>query len=179
MKKMLCLLSVIVFLALAGQVMAYTIKLNPVTQVIGLGKTATVNIEMNIENLQFPDLILLDLIYDKSILGLNSVSFDPSYFGVSVDTGASLGLAAYLFNDTPSTNIFTLASLNFTGNAYGFSPLFLSGSVQNYIVPDSVETISLNPDTGGVGVVPEPGTFLLLGLGLAGLVGYRKKFRKL
>jgi len=50
------------------------------------------------------------------------------------------------------------------------------------IDPDSEATIYLSGDlrvTGGGTQVPEPGTILLLGCGLAGLVGLgRKKFRK-
>ena len=96
-----------------------------------------------------------------------------NYFGMywgSIDTYNELTLS---YQGTKLEESFSRNNMDFTGAEYvNFSDFtFDSFTLASNNFAFEVDNIAVAP-------VPEPGTFVLMGLGLAGLVGMRKKFRK-
>jgi hypothetical protein len=96
-----------------------------------------------------------------------------NYFGMywgSIDNYNTLSFS-YQGNKLDTT--FSKGNMDFTGAEYvNFSDFtFDSFTLASTNFAFEVDNIAVAP-------VPEPGTFVLMGLGLAGLVGMRKKFRK-
>lgn len=187
MKKILSLLSLLACLILSGQAMAYTISINPVPQTIHGGESTTVDINLALSGSEFLNYFNLELSFDNAILGFNETSSTTlgdtnlDYVSGFTDIGNYIAFDGINLINPLSNGTFTLASLNFTGIGLGTSLLTLadgqvSGGLDLSPNFDLLEAIT--PATANVNVVPEPGTFLLLGLGLAGLVGYRRKFQK-
>lgn len=200
MKKLLCVLSLLAIVAVTGQAMAYSVSLTPATQTIGPGGIATVNVDLALTPAEVLNGFNLAFSFNSStvaltsfaspLLGVANVVQDPSQY--TADFVNYIGGVTYLANidadnvyfngflvppAPPLTGAFTLASLTFTGTTLGQSTFNLTGDLDlgNPLL-DPVD--AFGAVTGDVNVTPEPGTFLLLGLGLAGLVGYRRKFRK-
>jgi hypothetical protein len=106
---------------------------------------------------------------DDTYAGPGAGAFTNTYFvAAAPPTFPSYTGAGHL--DITSINIAPLGILDFTTNlaigpseSAGFLGILVTG----------------NPTTGGVPpTVPEPSTLLLIGSGLIGLLGVRKKFRK-
>ena len=144
--------------------------------VSGLGDRATPSLGTFDVNVGFDPAILSFISADfgnqLDILGLGSIQTVTRGIGVFVLFELSLDQPSDL--DTLQKGSFTLASLNFNALAAGTSALRISiialgDSMGNPLVADSVN--------GNVNVtaVPEPSSYLLMGVGFLGLVLIRRQ----
>lgn len=149
----------------------------------------------------------LDVTYDSAILGNASVDFSPleGVLGTTVGdpflddywTGANLSAGridfwalSFLFDAqlfSLQGNSVTLATLNFKAIGLGTSALTLDSQTYPGIDIKGLNATELALDVnngsvtvidGGTPAVPEPGTFLLLGGGLAGLAFWRRRIKR-
>jgi hypothetical protein len=140
----------------------------------------------------------LDILFDENVLAFQSVDF-TNVLGVP-DADQSLGIAPPFETDifvTPSPgqvhleelsllfseelfnlqfNQVFIATLNFTIQQSAPLNTFSEILISDLVLSDA-DGFQLDPEilNGGVFVVPEPSTLLLLGFGLAGLAVWRKR----
>ena len=193
MKRMLILLVTILLLFWVGTAAAVTLSLEPAFQNVEVGGTASV--DLNISGLgDFAPASLgafsLDLGYDSSILGFDSVSFGPylgdetlfeadNYFDDSIPGSVYLDSVSFLFDfelDALQPGSFTLATLTFSALQVGWSDLTMDNVVLSDAFGYSFNDVTVN--NAAVAPVPEPSTWLLMAMGLVGLIGARRKFVK-
>ena len=170
-----------------GPVSAITIDVIPQTQEVTVGTPVTVDIAISgLGDMVSPSVSTfdIDVIFDPGILSFDSVTFGDQLdiFGLGdirgVDSGTagmvnlfelSLDLASDL--DTLQLSAFTLATLTFDSNAVGTSAISLA---LNYLGDSNGDPLMATIQDGSVSViaaptsVPEPTTWLLVGLGLLG-----------
>lgn len=194
MKTILRFLPLWAVLALPGLAMAFSVGISPVNQTINQTDMAVVDINLNLTGGEALYGFDFDLLFDPAILAFDSFSttlmdpddpFNPLFdyvggftYESSVDPTVVSFDGFFLpwdFMTEPLTGTITLASLTFMGIAPGTSPLSLTGELDlgNLALDRASSSGSVT-----VAPVPEPSTFLLLGLGLAGLVGYRRRMHK-
>jgi len=183
-------------LALSFEADAITLSFEPITQDIGVGDPASVNIVVSdLGNLAPPSLggFIIDVTYNAAVVAANSVTFgsmlDLGVFGSvqssDLTVSGTIQLDEVSLEDPGDLNdaqpdSFVLATLGFTGLAPGLSPLVVGNVSLSDELGQSldfvIETGSIRVTGNGGGGVPDAGsTALLLGGGLFGLLQVRKQ----
>ena len=203
MKKVVLVLFAIGVIGLVSSAPALALQLDfvPSAQTINQGGTASVDI---VATLAQPAGALgeivsaydLDVAYDPSIVTAVALSFGNMLGGPSdslqsaVGTSGLVDLAELSFLSDAAlaalqgTGPITLATLYFSGDNLGTSPLTfanygdgfndIKGANNDPYLTPTLNSGSITVVTTGV---PEPASLLLLGFGMVGLVGFRKKIR--
>jgi hypothetical protein len=122
----------------------------------------------------------IDIQFDSTIVGFNSAVYGDQ-LGQSVGGGSgtngTLSLSEVSLESATDLNnlqagSFILATLTYDLLAVGTSPL----NITDFLLVDAFASeLEANVSGGEINVVPEPATMLLLGAGLAGLAGFRRK----
>lgn len=181
----------------ASPVQAIFLDFEPSVQVVPVGETAAVDVV--ISGLDAAGEIVsafdLDVLYDDAILAATSVTFgsflgdlDPLAFETIVDSDLSMsGVVDFaelsLLSDFELEGLqmgldsFTLATLSFDTLAVGTSPLtfFIDESIGKDVKGRNAQVLDLTAGSGSISAVPEPGTLLLIGAGLVGMAGLKRK----
>jgi hypothetical protein len=185
----LSVLGVILGLLWASPTLAITVDFVPATPTVGVGQSVAVDIVISGLTAGQPPSVGafdLDVSFAPNILVPTGVSFGPflgdpalleALTSVSVSPGlvdfaeVSLLLPAELDALQPAS--FALATLSFDTLAGGTSPLTFS----QIVLADAFGgTLTASVGGGSINVVvPEPGTLLLLGAAMAGLMFVRRR----
>lgn len=165
---------------------AATISLTPLTQDVNLGNQAVLKLSMDFTG----DSTIgggIDIFYDSSVLSFSSFVFDPIFTASDDPTfrragddmpGEVNGIAFGNFGGLSGPSL--VGTLTFDTLAIGSA--FLS-MADNDTPAGGFFSITASPQTvifegASVNVVPVPGAFWLLGSGLIGFAGFRKKSKE-
>jgi hypothetical protein len=188
MKKLALGLVVLLLLASANLAAAYSLQISPASQTVFQNDHAVINV--NVTGASGIGTYDITLLFDSSILADPTVSFgsllgapDNSIAGPPNFALGSVEVpeVSLLFDLSSQPANFTLFTLDFLATGIGTSRIafdsIILGDVNGVPIRDFVSTGGEITVEAGQVVVPEPGTILLMGIGLAGLAACRRKFR--
>jgi hypothetical protein len=164
----------------ASSVAAITVYFSPLDSVVPVGETFTVDLMADLSTAA----VLgwgLDVSFDPAVVAMAEPPeigplWDPPFFTMDHD-----GLAGLAFPTPVTGNGILLATLKLETVGQGFSDLIASATFGDLTEGFPLATggfAQVNYTPGSVTAAPVPGALLLLGSGLAGLLGIRRKARK-
>lgn len=171
MKHLVTLILLAAALAFSPRAEAFSLSLEPSSQIISVGDPATYTIKVS--GLTEPVFFYtLDILFDPSVLSFKMADFFVGFGETHIPGGVDLDDPNILtvIGDSipaPSSDPFDLASITFTGVSRGSTDLSI---IFNEFLGDSFEIyMDSEPSNAQATVVPEPSTILLLGAGLVSL----------
>jgi hypothetical protein len=188
MKRIVNVLLIGLMVLMASPSMAMFVSLTPSSQNVGVGEQFSIVVEAIMEPGESLSSLDFDIDYNSSILGYNSASgmmpgpewgdndFASADFGPGIaNMNGSTFEADLSWQDGPGG--FVISTFTFEALAIGMDVLdityhdFFNESYE-------IDGNELHLESANINVVPIPGAVWLLGTGLMGLVGLRRKMKK-
>ena len=185
MRKSLILTVAVWLLGLSGLAQAYNLTFEPVSQTILQGDTAQVSLNLTLDATETLYGFDIDVNFEPTILEFVDGTYGSAFSTwalAPVDLVAVGVLNIIAYDDSftgVSDGLFSLATFNFFGTTLGTSVLTAGGDLDlGNVDTTGLPVLDFVDATGSVNVVPEPSTWLLMVVGLLGLVGMKKKYHR-